>query len=95
VAALLVLELLQKLRVDVASAHCSQFSAKLLDFLLELPQHGVLGVFVDFGFVLDVFGSVGLPQGADGFVLVNAGRAQVGAHDSAGVASQRVLKDSS
>lgn len=55
-----------------------QLPPELLDFLLILPQQGILRIFIDSGIVLDVLGPVGIPQGADGLVEVIVRWADVG-----------------
>lgn len=47
-----------------------QHILEFADLLLVLPEHGVLGVLVDLGFVLDVFGTVGVAEGTQRLVVV-------------------------
>ncbi len=55
-------------------------------------QVAYLRVFIDARLVLDVLGSVGIPQRADGFVQVVVSWPNVGNHDCLGVAAKRVLQ---
>ena len=55
---------------------------------LELPQHGVLGVLINARLVGDVLGPVGVPQRAQGLLVVVPCRANVGYHHRLGVATQ-------
>mmetsp|Transcript_16992 Transcript_16992/g.55352 ORF Transcript_16992/g.55352 Transcript_16992/m.55352 type:complete len:383 (+) Transcript_16992:1139-2287(+) len=71
-----------------------QLSAQPRDLLLELPQHGVLWVFVDLWLVLDVLGSICVTERRDGLIEVPVGRAHVCHHHRLGVAAQRVLQQS-
>lgn len=50
-----------------------------------------LGVLIDAWLVLDVLGSVGIAQCADGLVVVVVSRAYVGNHDCLCIAAERVL----
>lgn len=54
-----------------------QFFFQVLYLLLKLSQQSVLGIFVDSGFVLDVFSSVSVAQGANGLIVVVVCRAYV------------------
>ena len=46
---------------------------QLLNLLLVLPEHRVLGILVNLGLVLDVFRPVGVAQGAERLVVVVVG----------------------
>eukprot|EP00047_Mylnosiga_fluctuans_P024705 m.168527 g.168527 ORF g.168527 m.168527 type:complete len:449 (+) comp9910_c1_seq9:664-2010(+) len=63
-----------------------------LDLLLQLVQHGVLGVLVDLGLVLDLLGAVGVAQRADRLIEVVVRGSEVCDHDGLGVAAERVLQ---
>ena len=58
---------------------------------MELPEHGVLRVLVDLRLVLDVFGTIGVTQGAQGLVVVVVGRREAGHHQSLRVPAEGVL----
>ena len=62
--------------------------------LLTYSPVAHLGVFIDARLVLDVLGSVGVPQRAYGFVKVVVSWPNVGNHHCLGVASKRVLHSS-
>mmetsp|Transcript_17034 Transcript_17034/g.64481 ORF Transcript_17034/g.64481 Transcript_17034/m.64481 type:complete len:407 (-) Transcript_17034:213-1433(-) len=69
-----------------------QLGAQAFDLLLELAQHGILGVLVDLGLVLDPLGAVRVPQRGQRLVVVHVGGADGGNHDGARVAAERVLQ---
>mmetsp|Transcript_17033 Transcript_17033/g.64473 ORF Transcript_17033/g.64473 Transcript_17033/m.64473 type:complete len:496 (-) Transcript_17033:7-1494(-) len=69
-----------------------QLGAQAFDLLLELAQHGILGVLVDLGLVLDPLGAVRVPQRGQRLVVVVPGRPAVGDHHRLGVAAQAVLQ---
>lgn len=47
-----------------------QFPLKLFDFFLKLAKQSILRILIDPGFVLDVLGSVCIPESADGLIIV-------------------------
>lgn len=55
-------------------------------------SHAYLGILIDARLVLDVLGSVGIAQRADGLVVVVVSRAYVGNHHRLCVAAQGVLQ---
>ena len=63
-----------------------QLSLEASNLSLELPQHGVLGIFIDAGLVGNVLGSVGIAQRAQRLLIIVACWPNVGHHDSLGVA---------
>lgn len=65
-----------------------QHGLQLLDLLLVLSQKGILLILVDLGFVLDVLGTVGITERAQGLIVVVVRGRQTGHHQSFGVASQ-------
>ena len=69
----------------------SQLLLQFLYLLLVLSEQGVLGVLVDLGLVLDLFGTVGVSQRAERLVIVVVGRRETRYHHRLGVAAQRVL----
>jgi hypothetical protein len=56
----------------LASHILGHLLSQLLDFFLELPQQGILWVFIDPYIVLDVFGTVGILQSGESFIIVVA-----------------------
>ena len=107
--ALLLLDLivvLERRRVLSASASASfdggraverhlagELSLEQVDLLLELTQHGVLGILVDGRLVLDRLGAVGVAQRAQRLLVVVAGGRQGGDHQRLRVAAERVLEE--
>ena len=69
----------------------SQLLLELLNLLLILPEQRVLGVLVNLGLVLDLFGTVGVAQRAEGLVVVVVGRGQTRHHHRFRVTAQRIL----
>ena len=69
-----------------------QLGLEASNFPLEVPQHGVLGVLIDARLVGDILGSVGIPKGAQGLLIVVPSWPNVGHHDCLGVPTQRVLR---
>jgi len=61
------------------------------DHVLTYSPVAYLGVFIDARLVLDVLGSVSIPQRADGFVQVVVSWPNVGNHHCLCVASKRIL----
>lgn len=55
-------------------------------------SHAYLGILIDARLVLDVLGSVGIAQRADGLIIVVVSRAYVGNHHRLCVATQRILQ---
>lgn len=47
-----------------------QFFLELFNFLLKLAQQCVLGVLVNSGLILNIFGTVGVTESTDGLVVV-------------------------
>lgn len=41
-----------------------------LNLILQLPEKSVFGVLIDLGLVANVLRPIGIPQGADGLVIV-------------------------
>mmetsp|Transcript_2220 Transcript_2220/g.3340 ORF Transcript_2220/g.3340 Transcript_2220/m.3340 type:complete len:241 (-) Transcript_2220:650-1372(-) len=62
--------------------------------LLELANELVGGTLVDDGLVLDLLGSVSVPEGGHRFFVVHVGGRDSTDHDGLGVTSQGILKDS-
>ena len=64
------------------------------DFVLQLLDHGLLGVAldVDDGPVVDELGVVGVLEGAEALLVVHVGGREAGDHDRARVAAERVLE---
>ena len=79
-----------KLDRNVAAKHCLQ----LTDLILILTQKCVLWIFIDLRSVLDVLGTVGIPQRAQGLVVVVVGRRQTCHHQRLRIAAKRVLQHS-
>lgn len=69
-----------------------QGSLEAVNFLLELPDELLVGVFVHHRLVLDLLGAVGVAQRGHRLVVVHAGRGHSSNHDGLGVATQRVLQ---
>lgn len=55
-------------------------------------SHAYLGILIDARLVLDVLGSVGIAQRADGLIIVVVSRAYVGNHHRLCVAAQGILQ---
>ena len=55
-----------------------QLVTQAFDLILQFAKEGIFGVFVDLGLVANVFGSVGVPECADGLVVVVICRSNVG-----------------
>ena len=55
-------------------------------------SHAYLGILIDARLVLDVLGSVGVAQRADGLIIVVVSRAYVGNHHRFCVATQGILQ---
>lgn len=47
-----------------------QFFLEIFNFLLKLTQQCILGVLINPGLILDVFGTVGVTECTDGFIVV-------------------------
>ena len=47
-----------------------QFFLELFNFLLKLAQQCILGVHINSGLILDIFGTVSITESADGFIVV-------------------------
>jgi len=59
---------------------------------LKVPDELVLGRFVDGGLVLNLLGSVGVPQSVDRLVVVGVTGSDSADHDGRGVTSKSFLK---
>jgi hypothetical protein len=70
-----------------AAARCDLLR-EALDLVLELAQHGVLRILVDFGLVLDVLGAVGVAKRRQRLVVVVVGGPRVRDHHRLGVAAE-------
>ena len=60
---------------------------------MELTKHGVFGVLVDSGLVLDVLGPVGVPQSRHSLFVIEGRGTDAGNHDGLGVAPKGVLEE--
>ena len=60
---------------------------------MELTKHGVFGVLVDSGLVLDVLGPVGVAQSRHCLLVIEGRRTDAGNHDGLGVAPKGVLEE--
>ena len=85
---------LASIQVQLPPGELVKLSLEPHDLLLELPDHGVLGVLVDPGFVLNQLCSAGIPQRTQSFFDVVVSRTDVGNHDRLGVSSKGVLEQS-
>ena len=71
-----------------------QLFLELGDLFLVLTQKGIFWVLIDSGLVLDVFGSAGIPQSVDSFIVIVLRGAHIGNHHSLGVSTKRILEHS-
>ena len=71
--------------------HHRQLFSQLQYLVLELTDHGVLGILVDSGLVLDVLGATRPSQGVNGLLHVVVSGTDVGDHNCFGVSAQGVL----
>lgn len=47
-----------------------QLFFKLFNFFLKLTEQGILGIFINSGLILDVFGTVGISECADSLIII-------------------------
>ena len=65
---------------DVGNRFLPCLFNELVDFVEVRADHGVLGVFIDARFVLDVLGAVGVPQCAHRLLHIGRRRTKIGNH---------------
>ena len=79
-------------RCEVEWSFALEHHLELFDLVHVLPEQGVLGVLIDFGFILYELGPAGVSQGAQRLIVVVVGWRNGRNHDSFGIASQRILE---
>lgn len=73
--------------------HLAQHVTQLLNLVLVFSQQGILRIFVDSGFVLDLFGAISVPESTEGFIIVVVSWRQGGNHYGLSVAAKGVFQE--